>query len=91
MPIIFPTLERNTTSHWNPAVQSLTLNVRKIFADNDPDLFAECLKRFEEDEVKSKEIQSKRESTWKRLEEIAATKASSNEPVLIPRIVHRPI
>ncbi|XP_074570085.1 serine/threonine protein phosphatase 2A 57 kDa regulatory subunit B' theta isoform-like [Curcuma longa] len=91
LPIIFPALERNTTSHWNPAVQSLTLNVRKIFADNDPDLFAECLKRFEEDEVKSKEIQSKRESTWKRLEEIAATKAASNEPVLIPRIVHRPI
>ncbi|WOK94513.1 serine/threonine protein phosphatase [Canna indica] len=91
LPIIFPALERNATSHWNPAVQSLTLNVRKIFADNDPDLFAECLKKFQEDEAKGKEIQSKRDSTWKRLEEIAATKAASNEPVLIPHIVRRPV
>lgn len=27
----------------------------------------------------------KREATWKRLEEIAAMKATSNEPVLVPR------
>ncbi|KAG6526341.1 serine/threonine protein phosphatase 2A 57 kDa regulatory subunit B' theta isoform-like [Zingiber officinale] len=88
LPIIFPALERNTRSHWNPAVQSLMTYARKVFADNDPDFFAECLKKFEEDDIRSKEIQSKREMTWRRLEEIAATKAASNEPVLIPHIVH---
>lgn len=91
LPIIFPALERNAKSHWNQAVQSLTLNVSKFFSDNDPELFAKCLKKFEEDEVKRKEIQSKREVTWKRLEEIAATKAASNEPVLIPHIIRSPV
>lgn len=87
LPIIFPALERNTKSHWNQAVQSLTLNVRKIFSDHDPELFAECLKKFEEDESKKEEVWSKREAAWKRLEEIATSKAESNEAVLVPRIM----
>ncbi|XP_047309996.1 serine/threonine protein phosphatase 2A 57 kDa regulatory subunit B' theta isoform-like [Impatiens glandulifera] len=77
LPIIFPALERN---HWNQAVQSLTLNVRKIFSDIDPELFEECLLKFQEDEAKVGETKLKREAIWKRLEEIAAMKAASNKP-----------
>ncbi|XP_062010271.1 serine/threonine protein phosphatase 2A 57 kDa regulatory subunit B' theta isoform-like [Rosa rugosa] len=84
LPIIFPSLERNARNHWNQAVQSLTLNVRKIFSDIDPELFEECLLKFQEDEAQEKEMSLKRELTWKRLEEIAAKKASaSNEAVLV--------
>ncbi|KAE8694137.1 Serine/threonine protein phosphatase 2A 59 kDa regulatory subunit B' zeta isoform [Hibiscus syriacus] len=82
--IIFPSLEKNARNHWNQAVQSLTLNVRKIFSDTDPDHFEECLHKFEEDKARESEVKSKREATWKRLEEIAAMKAASNEPVLVP-------
>ncbi|XVE67772.1 hypothetical protein DITRI_Ditri09bG0015000 [Diplodiscus trichospermus] len=90
LPIIFPSLEKNARNHWNQAVQSLTLNVRKIFADTDPELFEECLHKFEEDEARENEVKSKREATWKRLEEIAAMKAASNEPVLVsPKITTR--
>ncbi|KAL2523250.1 Serine/threonine protein phosphatase 2A 59 kDa regulatory subunit B' eta isoform [Forsythia ovata] len=84
LPIIFPSLEKNATNHWNQAVRSLTLNVRKIFSDVDPELFEECLHKFQEDELREKEIETKREATWRRLEEIAAMKAASNEPVLVP-------
>ncbi|KAF2286548.1 hypothetical protein GH714_017613 [Hevea brasiliensis] len=38
LPIIFPALEKNGRNHWNQLVQSLTVNVRKIFADIDPEL-----------------------------------------------------
>jgi len=85
LPIILPALERNTRSHWNPAVQSLTLNVRKIFSDADQALFDEFLFKFEENEVKERESQEKRESTWKRLEDVAASKVVSNEAVLVSR------
>lgn len=64
-------------------VQSLTVNVRKIFADIDPELFEECLRQVEEDEATAEEIKTKHEVTWKRLEEIAATKAASSEAVLV--------
>ena len=74
LPIIFPALERNAQKHWNQAVHSLTLNVRKIFQDLDPELFKECLAKFKEDESKEGETKAKREATWKRLEEAGMRK-----------------
>lgn len=85
LPIIFPALERNTRSHWNQAVQSLTFNVRKIFSDIDQALVDECSIRFEEDEVREKHMRERRESMWKHLEDMAASKAVSNEAVLVSR------
>lgn len=84
LPIIFPALEKNDHDHWNQVVQNLTLNVRKIFADADPELFEECLHKFQEEQEKSKETNTKHEATWKRLQEIAASKAANGEAVLIP-------
>lgn len=86
LPIIFPALERNARHHWNQAVHGLTLNVRKMFYDLDPELFKECLQKFQEEESKEDEIKTRREATWKRLEQLAAEKAAtSNEAVLIPQ------
>ncbi|KAK4780753.1 hypothetical protein SAY87_016859 [Trapa incisa] len=84
LPIIFPALEKNARNHWNQAVHSLTLNVRKIFYDLDPDLFKECSLKFQDDEAKEEETRARREATWRRLEEEAAQKATSNEAVLVP-------
>ncbi|KAL6975682.1 hypothetical protein U1Q18_024477 [Sarracenia purpurea var. burkii] len=85
LPIIFPALERNTRIHWNQAVQSLTLNVRKIFSDADQALFDECLDRFQEDETKEREAREKREATWKRLEDVAASNSISNKAVPVSK------
>ena len=82
LPIIFPSLEKNARNHWNQAVQSLTLNVRKIFSDIDPELFEECLLKFQEDEANMEEIKTKHETTWKRLEESAASNAVSSGAVV---------
>lgn len=79
LPIIFPALEKNTRNHWNQAVRSLTLNVRKIFDDLDPELTNECLHEFEEAERKQAETKARREAKWKHLEELATQKASSNK------------
>lgn len=87
LPIIFPALERNLRGHWNQAVQGLTLNVRKLFSDADQELFEECSARFQENEAKERELQAKRELAWKRLEDIAASKAISNEAVLVSQKV----
>ncbi|CAL5203441.1 unnamed protein product [Lathyrus oleraceus] len=86
LPIIFPALEKNARGHWNQAVQSLTLNVRKIFSDADQTLFDECMIKFQEDEIKEREKQEKRESTWKNLEDVAIASTSlNNEAVLASR------
>ncbi|KAL3629125.1 hypothetical protein CASFOL_026347 [Castilleja foliolosa] len=84
LPIIFPSLEKNSRSHWNQAVHSLTLNVRKIFSDVDPELFEECVLKFQEDKAQEEEMKKKREAIWRRLEDIATMKATGNEAVLVP-------
>lgn len=84
LPIILPALERNTRNHWNQSVHSLTLNVRKIFLEMDQDLFQDCQNKFHEDEEKDRAVQEKRELTWKCLEDVAASKAVSNQHVLVP-------
>ncbi|XP_020229795.1 serine/threonine protein phosphatase 2A 59 kDa regulatory subunit B' eta isoform isoform X1 [Cajanus cajan] len=78
LPIIFPALEKNCRGHWNQVVQNLARNVRRIFSDLDPEIFEECLRKFEEDEAKLEEQKTKHEATWKMLEEVAASKAASN-------------
>ncbi|KAL9667219.1 hypothetical protein QQ045_001569 [Rhodiola kirilowii] len=83
LPIVFPALERNARHHWNLGVHNLSMNVRKIYFDLDPDLFKECLQKFQKDELKEIDTKTRRESTWKRLEEMAATKVTINEAVLV--------
>lgn len=80
-------MEKNIRGHWNQVVQSLTMNVRKIFSDADQALFDECLKRFQEEEINDREKQEKRESIWKQLEDVAAANAVSNEAILVSRFV----
>ncbi|CAN8258519.1 unnamed protein product [Cochlearia groenlandica] len=82
MPIVFPALERNTRGHWNQAVQSLTLNVRKVLLDIDQALFDECLAKFQVEEESKTEAIAKRERTWKWLEDLAV---SNNEAALVPK------
>lgn len=87
LPIIFPSLERNGRNHWNQAVHSLTLNVCKFFSELDPELYKDCLLKFQEAELKEDKVNARREATWKCLEEIAAKKAAaSNEAVLVTAV-----
>lgn len=83
LPLIFTSLEKNTRNHWNQAVHSLTLNVRKMFMEMDQQLFQECKQRFEEDEAKEHLVQKRREVIWQRLEAVASSKGMSTEAVLV--------
>lgn len=70
-------------------MQSLTLNVRKLFSDHDAGLYTECQRKYEEAKAKEKETKLKQEATWKRLEEIASSRATSGEAVLVHRFLPR--
>lgn len=61
LPIVFPALERNTRGHWNQAVKTLTLNVRKVFSDIDQALFDECLAKYQVEEENKTEVKANRE------------------------------
>ena len=71
LPLVVGALERNTT-HWNPAVMGLTMNVRKMLVEMDEPLVDQCKRRYEEEEVLIGQSDKEREKNWKRLEEAAA-------------------
>ncbi|XP_039123835.1 serine/threonine protein phosphatase 2A 57 kDa regulatory subunit B' kappa isoform-like [Dioscorea cayenensis subsp. rotundata] len=87
MPLIFPALERNIQSHWNQAVLNVTLNVKKMFAEMDEELFLSCERKFEEEEDKLIALEEKRRITWERLETAAASQpVTGNTAVLVTPI-----
>jgi serine/threonine-protein phosphatase 2A regulatory subunit B' len=61
----------------------LSVNVSRILHNHDPDFFAECSRRFQEETEREKTYKAK--TNWRRLEEIASAKATSGEVVLVRR------
>ena len=82
LPVIFEALENNMKSHWNRAVHWLTANVRKMFLEMDAELFEECQRQYLEKEARARELEEKRELTWKKLEAVAA-QAVRDDMVLV--------
>ncbi|KAI8013508.1 Serine/threonine protein phosphatase 2A 57 kDa regulatory subunit B' alpha isoform [Camellia lanceoleosa] len=68
LPIIFEALEKNVQSHWNQAVNGLTMNVQKMFSDMDVELFEECQNQYTEKMAMAEELEERRELMWQRLE-----------------------
>ncbi|CAN8266462.1 unnamed protein product [Cochlearia groenlandica] len=78
LPIVFPALEKNGSSHWNQAVKNLTENVLKVLSDTNPELFEECLRKFQEDQQNAEDVKKKNGETWRQLEEIVASKGHTS-------------
>lgn len=70
-------------SHWNQAVHGLTANIRRMFLEMDMELFEECQEQYEEKEVRARELQVRRELTWKRLEAAAAQAKGDNTMISV--------
>lgn len=84
LPIILPAIERNIQNHWNQAVLNLTLNVRKMFAEMDDELFLSCHTQYKEEEVELNLATKKRKEAWERLEHVASLQPiAGNTAVLV--------
>ncbi|XP_061359578.1 serine/threonine protein phosphatase 2A 57 kDa regulatory subunit B' kappa isoform-like [Gastrolobium bilobum] len=84
LPIIFPALEKNVKSHWNPAVVNLTHSIRKMFLEMDEKLFLSCHSHFKEEEAILSSAAEKRKEAWKQLEHAASLKpVIGNTAVLV--------
>ncbi|KAH0910375.1 hypothetical protein HID58_033696, partial [Brassica napus] len=66
LPIVFPALEKNGSSHWNQTVKNLTENVLKVLSDTNP----ECSRKFQEDQQNEEDTKKKNGETWRQQEEI---------------------
>jgi serine/threonine-protein phosphatase 2A regulatory subunit B' len=69
LPLLFGPLYHNCTNHWHATVQSLTLNILKLFMEMDAQLFDQCSELFLEREGKLQEKSEERHRGWLMLEQ----------------------
>ncbi|KOB69128.1 putative Serine/threonine-protein phosphatase 2A 56 kDa regulatory subunit delta isoform [Operophtera brumata] len=73
LPLMFPSLYRNTKSHWNKTIHGLVYNALKLFMEMNQKLFDECTQQ-------ERERLQQREEIWQRLEARAAANPAPRAP-----------
>ncbi|XP_041969833.1 serine/threonine-protein phosphatase 2A 56 kDa regulatory subunit gamma isoform-like [Aricia agestis] len=84
LPIMFPSLYRNTKSHWNKTIHGLVYNALKLFMEMNQKLFDECTQQYKQEKQKEHERLQQREEMWQRLEARAAANPAADD-ILRPR------
>jgi serine/threonine-protein phosphatase 2A regulatory subunit B' len=90
LPIMFPSLYRNSKTHWNKTIHGLIYNALKLFMEINQKLFDECTQNYKLQRQKDKEFLMKRDSVWMRIESLASANPyysklpRSNSPTYVP-------
>jgi len=67
LPLIFPSLYRNSKSHWNKTIHGLIYNAMKIFMEIDGPLFDDCTQKYKAEKLKEKQKLTEREEYWSKV------------------------
>lgn len=74
LPIMFPSLYRNSKSHWNKTIHGLIYNALKLFMEMNQKLFDECTQQYKQERQKERDRQNQRQELWYRVESMAQRK-----------------
>ncbi|XP_062974130.1 serine/threonine-protein phosphatase 2A 56 kDa regulatory subunit gamma isoform isoform X2 [Elgaria multicarinata webbii] len=71
LPIMFPSLYRNSKTHWNKTIHGLIYNALKLFMEMNQKLFDDCTQQFKAEKLKEKLKVKEREEAWVKIENLA--------------------
>ncbi|CAG9813207.1 unnamed protein product [Phaedon cochleariae] len=74
LPIMFPSLYRNSKSHWNKTIHGLIYNALKLFMEMNQKLFDECTQQYRQERQKEREREHQRQELWNKVETLASRK-----------------
>uniref|UniRef100_A0A8C4PF40 Serine/threonine-protein phosphatase 2A 56 kDa regulatory subunit n=1 Tax=Equus asinus asinus TaxID=83772 RepID=A0A8C4PF40_EQUAS len=81
LPIMFPSLYRNSKTHWNKTIHGLIYNALKLFMEMNQKLFDDCTQQFKAEKLKEKLKMKEREEAWVKIENLAkANPQAQKEP-----------
>ncbi|KAL1501026.1 hypothetical protein ABEB36_006431 [Hypothenemus hampei] len=75
LPLMFPSLYKNSKSHWNKTIHGLIYNALKLFMEMNQKLFDDCTQQYRQERQKEKERQMQREEFWERVHNLAKSSA----------------
>uniref|UniRef100_A0A2K5NC53 Serine/threonine-protein phosphatase 2A 56 kDa regulatory subunit n=1 Tax=Cercocebus atys TaxID=9531 RepID=A0A2K5NC53_CERAT len=82
LPIVFPSLYRNSKTHCNKIIHGLLYNALKLFMEMNQKLFDDCTQQFKAEELKEKLKMKVQEEAWVKIENLA----KANPQVLKKRV-----
>lgn len=86
LPIMYPSLYRNSKNHWNKTIHGLIYNALKLFMEMNQKLFDDCSQQYRQERQKEKERQHNREELWLHVENLA--QQSPAYDVIRPQILN---
>ncbi|CAH1126682.1 unnamed protein product [Ceutorhynchus assimilis] len=75
LPLMFPSLYKNSKSHWNKTIHGLIYNALKLFMEMNQKLFDECTQQSKQERQREKEKQNQRQELWERVNNLAKSSA----------------
>nr|XP_040034563.1 serine/threonine-protein phosphatase 2A 56 kDa regulatory subunit delta isoform isoform X1 [Gasterosteus aculeatus aculeatus] len=78
LPLMFPSLYKNSKSHWNKTIHGLIYNALKLFMEMNQKLFDDCTQQFKAEKQKEKYKLKEREEIWHKIEGLARQNPQSN-------------
>ncbi|CAI5453136.1 unnamed protein product [Caenorhabditis angaria] len=79
IPIMFPTLFKNSKSHWNKTIHGLIYNALKMFMEMNQKLFDECSQNYNKERSNEKQQLEEKERCWTKIEDSAKTNPQYSE------------
>ncbi|RWS04183.1 serine/threonine-protein phosphatase 2A 56 kDa regulatory subunit gamma isoform-like isoform X2, partial [Dinothrombium tinctorium] len=79
LPIMFPSLYKNSKSHWNKTIHGLIYNALKLFMEMNQRLFDECVQNYKQERQGERLKLKDREEAWNRVETLASKNPKYNE------------
>ena len=75
LPIMFPSLYKNSRNHWNKTIHGLIYNALKLFMEEDQKLFDLCVQNYNKQKEVEEKKQEEKQKQWDELEKVASTNA----------------
>uniref|UniRef100_A0A671YMG3 Serine/threonine protein phosphatase 2A regulatory subunit n=1 Tax=Sparus aurata TaxID=8175 RepID=A0A671YMG3_SPAAU len=82
LPIMFPSLYRNSKTHWNKTIHGLIYNALKLFMEMNQKLFDDCTQQFRAEKSKEKAKWKEREEAWIKIENLAKSNPQVSKDIL---------
>ncbi|BES91169.1 Protein phosphatase 2A regulatory B subunit (B56 family) [Nesidiocoris tenuis] len=78
LPIMFPSLYKNSKTHWNKTIHGLIYNALKLFMEMNHKLVDECTQQYKQERQREKDKLKDREFFWMRIEDLAMKNPNYN-------------
>lgn len=87
IPTVFPSLYKNSKSHWNRSIHGLIFTALKVMSEMNSSIFDDCSAQYKSEMAAEEKAKKAREEKWNKIESLALKNPLSKEiPLSNPKM-----